>query len=68
MKQQMMKPIQMKRNIPMDDKMKKIFDTIESDLQEAETKMKKSIDTPLQADVLKTIKAMGYEKLKSLYQ
>ncbi len=68
MKKIPMHQIRMKRNIPMDDKMKKIFDTIEADLQEAETKMKKSIDTPLQADVLKTIKAMGYEKLKSLYQ
>jgi len=64
-----MHQIQMKgKMIPMDEKMRKVFDTIEADLQEAEVKMKKSKDAPLQADVLKTIKAMGYERLKSFYK
>ena len=48
--------------------MKKIADIVqevEAELKEAETKMLKSKDETLKADVLKTIKAMGYEKIKS---
>ena len=58
--------VKVKEKNQMNEKMQKVIDQIEQDLKDAEAAMRKSKDEPLQADVLKTIKAMGYEKLKAL--
>ncbi len=47
----------------------KVYDIVretEEELKEAEAKMLKSKDKVLKADVLKTVKAMGYERIKAI--
>ena len=46
------------------NKIIEVVNEIEDELKQAEDKMLKSKDKVLKADVLKTIKAMGYERLK----